>query len=188
MEKSSLWLQVAQAAKTKSDPQARPQTQCILPYLPLLLPPHTLGTTDWPGSPQMCLGNSRGLLGHTRVQCLGWVFTAQRDPLADPAARGRNNPSAPQALHGAQGGEPASSVTVYSMSVATAWAIRELAHQGGRLLTQPGSAPAHQSHTPSPKDPDLTYPTQCVLTLPRGPSAQVKIQLALIGPSWQRPG
>lgn len=51
-----------------------------------------------------------------------------------------------------------------------------------------GPSPTPQSHTPTPRDPDLTCPTRCVLTLPRGRSAHVKIQLALIGPSWQCPG
>ena len=54
---------------------------------------------------------------------------------------------------------------------------------------RPGPAPAcRQDHMPSPRDPDLTQPIQCVLPPLRGPSAQVKIRLALIGPSWQCPG
>lgn len=35
-----------------------------------------------PRPPQMPSGNSRGLLDGTRVQCLGWDSTAQRDPQA----------------------------------------------------------------------------------------------------------
>lgn len=53
MEELTLWLQVAQAAKTKSDSRAHPSTTGPLPYLPFLLPPHTLGSPKCPwGTPE----------------------------------------------------------------------------------------------------------------------------------------
>lgn len=55
MEKLSLWLQVAQAAKTKSDSRDRSSTTGPLLCLPFLLPPHTLDSLRCPwGTLEAC--------------------------------------------------------------------------------------------------------------------------------------